>query len=128
MDWFVRDLNDKKCEEDQKCKERRFESDRKYEGGNSTQILPKYFCNEKATPMYNVIFALVWGIILSPWSRGVFWLIVSIVVYEILLYIFTKGDPKYWSVQTRCACICAAVLGFIIGRTSFNQNVLEEGI
>lgn len=93
-----------------------------------SQILPNYFCNSKATPVYCIICALVWGIILSPWSRGIFWLIASIIIYEILLYIFTKGDPKYWNLQTRTGCIFASVLGFIIGRTSFNQKVLEEGV
>lgn len=90
--------------------------------------LHDWFCNEKYTPMAQVIVSLVWGILLSPWSSGLFFLIVFIIIYEIMYYLFTRGDPKYYDVFVRTAVICAAVLGYILGRTLSGDDILHEGI
>lgn len=87
-----------------------------------------WFCNDNYTPMAQVIVALVWGILLSPWSSGLFFLITFIILYEILYYVFTKGDPQYYNVFVRTGVICASTFGYILGRTVSGVNILTEGV
>lgn len=90
--------------------------------------LHNWFCNDKYTAMAQVIVAIVWGILLSPWSSGLFALVIFIIIYELMYYIFTHGDPKYYDLFTRTASIFASILGFIIGRTLSCDNILYEGV
>lgn len=85
-------------------------------------------CNENSTPMMQVILAFSFGVILSPWSYGLFFLFVGIIFYEIFLYVFTHGNERYYDVFTRCGVIYASILGYIIGRTITNMDVLNEGV
>lgn len=87
-----------------------------------------WFCNPKCTPMAQVIMSLAWGVLLSPWSSGIFFLIAFIIVYELFYYIFTRGDPLYYNVFVRTGVICASIAGFIIGRTAAGDEVLIEGV
>lgn len=87
-----------------------------------------WFCNEKYTPMAQVVVALVWGILLSPWSSGLFFLIVFIIIYEIMVYLFTRADPNYYDVFVRTTVICSTILGYILGRTLSGDEILYEGI
>lgn len=91
-------------------------------------FLKKWFCNEKYTPMAQVIIAFVWGVALSPWSSGIFILIWSIILYELAYYIFTHGDPHFYNLSIRPAVISASVLGYIIGRTLSGDEILYEGV
>ena len=85
-------------------------------------------CNEKYTPLTQLVVAFVFGILLSPWSSGIFFLVVFIIIYEWLLYVFTHGNPQYWSSFTRCAVICGSVLGYIVGRTLSGDEILVPGV
>lgn len=91
-------------------------------------FITNWFCNPKNTPMFQVIISLVFGILLSPWSSGLFFLVIFIIAYEILYYIFTKGNPLYYNVFVRTSVILASILGFIIGRTLSGDEVLQEGV
>lgn len=95
---------------------------------NKYTYLNKFFQNDSCTASVQIIIALVWGILLSPWSAGLIMLAASIVIYEIMIYIFTKGNPKYYNVFLRTSAICSSVLGFIIGRTLSGDNVCNPGI
>jgi hypothetical protein len=90
--------------------------------------LHRIFCNDKTTPMFQVITAFAFGVILSPWSSGLFFLVIFIIIYEIFLYIFTHGDERYWDSFTRCGVICASLLGFIVGRTLSGDEILVPGV
>jgi len=92
------------------------------------RLLPTLFCNDKNTVMAQAIVSFAYGILLSPWSQGLFFLIISIIIYEILYYVFTHGNPRYYQVFTRCGVICAAIAGYIIGRTICNCDILYEGV
>jgi len=98
------------------------------ENNPSLTLLNKWFQNDKNTPMVQVITAFIWGILLSPWSSGLIALFASILIFEILTYLFTKGDPRYYNVFVRTGVICSSILGFIIGRTLSCTNVCEPGI
>ena len=87
-----------------------------------------WFCNDKATPMAQLLISLVWGVLLSPWASGLFFLLVFIIVYEILYYVFTKGDPRYYNVFVRVGVIYASVFGYILGRTLSGDDILYEGV
>ena len=88
----------------------------------------RWFCNEKYTPMAQMIIALVWGILLSPWASGLFFLFVFIIIYEILYYVFTRGDPRYYNVFVRVSVMCASIFGYILGRTLSGDDILHEGV
>lgn len=87
-----------------------------------------WFCNDKNTPMAQVILAFAFGVLLSPWSSGLFFLTIFIIINEILFYVFTKGDPRYYNVFVRTGVIYASILGFILGRTLSGDEILYEGI
>jgi hypothetical protein len=87
-----------------------------------------WFCNDKYTPMAQIIVSTSWGILLSPFSSGLFFLLVFIIFYEILYYIFTKGDPKYYNSFVRVGVICGSIFGYIVGRTLSGDEILEEGV
>jgi len=91
-------------------------------------FLTKYFQSEHATPMYQVIFAVTVGILLSPWSSGLFFLIVFTLIYEIVFYLFTFGKPEYWQLETRLAVIYGYFFGWIVGRSLCNQEILTAGV
>lgn len=87
-----------------------------------------WFCNEKYTPMAQLFIALVWGVLLSPWASGLFFLFFFIIVYEILFYVFTQGDPRYYNVFVRVGVIYASIFGYILGRTLSGDEILYEGV
>lgn len=93
-----------------------------------TDWLHSFFCNPKCTPMTQIIMSFAWGVLLSPWSSGLFFLFIFTIIYEILYYIFTQGDPRYYNTEVRAGVICASILGYIVGRTLSGDNILEEGI
>lgn len=82
------------------------------------------FCNDKNTPMMQVITSFTFGVLLSPWSSGLFFLVVFIIIYEIFYYVFTKGDARYYDSFTRCGVICSSILGYIVGRTLSGDEIL----
>lgn len=88
----------------------------------------RWFCNDKYTPMAQLITALVWGVLLSPWGSGLFFLFVFIIIYEILYYVFTKGNPVYYNVFVRVGVIYASIFGYIVGRTLSGDEILYEGV
>ncbi len=87
-----------------------------------------WFCNDKYTPMAQVIVAFAYGVILSPWASGLFILIITIIIYETLLYIFTHGRVPYYNLFVRTGVICASIAGYIIGRTVSGDEILQDGI
>lgn len=86
--------------------------------------LEKYFCNPKNTPMCQVIFSFFIGLLLSPWSYGIFFVVISIIIYELLFYFFTKGNPLYFNSFVRTSVVCSYVLGYITGRTLSGDEIL----
>lgn len=93
-----------------------------------SNCIHSWFCNDKYTPMAQVVIAFAYGVLLSPWSSGLFILIMTIIIYEILLYIFTHGDPRYFNLFVRTGVICASICGYLIGRTASGDEILYEGV
>lgn len=92
------------------------------------KLINTWVCNPKNTPAMQIIGAFTYGIILSPWSSGLFVLIISIITYELLFYLFTHGCPRYYNLFVRTTVIMSSVLGYIIGRTLSNDDILYQGV
>ena len=90
--------------------------------------ISKFFQDDNKTPMVQVISALAFGVLLSPWAQGIFFLVIFIVIYEIFFYLFTHGNPRYYNVFVRVSVMMASILGYIIGRTSMSMNILKCGV
>lgn len=79
-------------------------------------IISSFFNSLSYTPMAQLLLAVFWGILLSPFSRGIAYLLASIIIGEVLMYVFCGG--KYpWVAQVRAGVVCAAFFGFILGRS-----------
>ncbi len=94
----------------------------------SDKILVKWFQNDDYTPMAQVIVAYIYGVLLSPLSSGIFILAISIIVYEILYYIFSHGKEQYYNVLVRAGVISASILGYICGKMAAGDEILADGV
>lgn len=56
------------------------------------------------------------GVLLSPYSTGIVYVIAFFVVYELLIYVITEGKPPYWNFYDRLGIVCAYLLGWVSGR------------
>lgn len=69
------------------------------------------------------------GIFLSPFGNGVFLLVIWIIIYEILYYLASRyfGRHESWFCHNRVGIAMASILGWIIGRTLLNKEVMQIG-
>lgn len=79
-------------------------------------IINWYFRNPNNTITSQIINSFVFGLILSPWSAGLFFIVIFLVVVEVLWLVFTSLDPRYYSPITRLAVLVSYFAGFLIGR------------
>lgn len=80
---------------------------------------PTYFNPDGYTSLFQIILAFSVGVIFSPYSSGIFYLIVFILIFEIV-YTYQNG-ATYNSVDEaflRGGLILAAILGWLLGRTA----------
>lgn len=89
-----------------------------------TYWLKWWFCCDYYTAMAQAIVSFTIGVLFSPWSSGIFWLSIYIIINEILTYAFTKGDPRYFNSFVRCAVVCSSLLGYICGRTLAQKEII----
>ncbi len=68
-------------------------------------------------PTCQLIFSFVSGLIFSPWTQGLFYMLLFIVIYEIIYYIAVWGDLKKWDPYLRAGMIISYVMGWLVGRT-----------
>jgi hypothetical protein len=90
-------------------------------------IFNQFFCNPNYTPTLQIFVALAYGILLSPFAWGLFWLFISILIYEWFFYVFTRGCKEYWDSRTRAGVFVGFVTGYIIGRSLAEVDVLTTG-
>jgi hypothetical protein len=93
-----------------------------------SNFINRWFCNKNYTPMAQLIVSISFGILLSPWSSGLFFLVTFALIYEILFYIFTKGDPEYYDPFVRVTVNMGYLFGYIVGRTVAGDDILYEGV
>jgi hypothetical protein len=92
------------------------------------KLISNFFQDERKTAIHQVIGSFTFGVLLSPWGQGIFFLAGFIIIYEIFFYLFTHGDPRYYNVFVRTGVTMASILGFIIGRTVSNVKILKCGV
>jgi hypothetical protein len=85
-----------------------------------------YYCDDKCSPIYQVILSLFWGLIFAPWTYGLLFMIYFIIYQELLYYLFTRTKSKYYNIFIRTGVIYAYILGFIIGRTLSCDCILYD--
>lgn len=90
--------------------------------------LKTWVCNPHYTPMAQLLVSFSTGVLLSPWGSGLFFLLVSIIACEILVYFFSHSDASYWDNPTRSGVILATVFGWLVGRQVVGADVLKEGV
>lgn len=88
------------------------------------KLLKYFFNNPNYTPMAQVFVSLIFGLLLSPWSYGLFFLIIFLIVYEFLYYLYSP----YHNLFVRTGVIMSCLLGFIIGRTLSQDEIILIGI
>src|SRR5688572_10675878 len=68
--------------------------------GNHDTYITNFFCDDRDTPIYQAIFSFTIGLLLSPCAQGIFFLVIFSILYEIVFFIFTKGNPRWWNSLT----------------------------
>ena len=74
------------------------------------------------SPLGQTITAVGIGILLSPFSAGLIYFIIFIIVYEALYYYWTGGKSTLWGLDTRAGVIFGSIFGWLLGR----QFVLDD--
>jgi hypothetical protein len=85
-----------------------------------------YYCDDRYTPLFQIITSFVCGLIISPWSFGLIFLIYLIIFQEILCYLFTRTNKIYYNIFVRTGVIYSYILGFIVGRTLSCDSILFD--
>ena len=85
-----------------------------------------YYCDNKCSPIYQVIVSFFWGLLFAPWTYGLLFLIYFIVYQELLVYLFTRTKTNYYNIFIRTGVIYSYILGFIIGRTLSCDCILYD--
>jgi hypothetical protein len=74
----------------------------------------------------DLILALTFGIIFSPWKVFLIFFVIFFIVYEFAFYYVI---PHRWYPDIRGGVILAYILGWIIGRTIIGyQDVMSEDV
>lgn len=82
---------------------------------------------EIASPDFPQIFlAFCFGILLSPWSYGLFYFLIFLLVYEVYILLYTNQNS--WKMEIRLGVLAASIFGFIIGRilTGWNHPLDDD--
>jgi len=66
--------------------------------------------------LLQILSAFALGIAFAPWSWGIVYFFIGIVIWEILYYVSVKGSKPFWFLEVRLAIVAASVLGWLIGR------------
>lgn len=70
-----------------------------------------------------IAFSFCFGFLLSPFSWGILYLPIFIIIFGSIDYLFFKGEFTYEYFEHRVSIIFYGILGFIIGRTFHNLIV-----
>jgi hypothetical protein len=76
----------------------------------------RYFCNDSYTELSQMIAGFALGLIFGPFSKGIAYFLLFILVYEIALFYYTQDVTPSWRMEARFAISVGSLLGWIIGR------------
>ena len=83
------------------------------------------FCNKNYTIFAQVVVSFAFGLLLSPWTSGLYFLIIYALIYEVFFYLFTKGESPYYSFEERVLVIFFYIFGYIFGRILCTRDVKD---
>ena len=69
------------------------------------------------TPLFQIIFAFVLGILFSPYSKGILFLVIFILLFELWYSYYNNFDYYGINGSLRPALILYSIFGFLVGRT-----------
>ena len=96
-----------------------------------TNLSPKgsvqLVCRTDMNPILQFGISFGIGVLFSPWSSGLFYLLVGILVYEIILALLLASYSYPYPAFTRAGVIASSLLGYLVGRELFQHDILEEG-
>lgn len=87
------------------------------------------------TPIAQIFVSFAMGVLFSPWSYGLFWLTIWLIVFEFGCYIMTGKmrddtrmvdypDGLYYA-WVRLGVLCAAYSGYIVGMVVVNRDPIN---
>ena len=78
-------------------------------------MIEEYLKNPQSE-FFQIISAFIIGVLFGPLSWGLYYSIIFIVIYEVLLFHFTKNYPGVYKFQTRLLANLFGIYGWLIGR------------
>lgn len=80
-------------------------------------MFPDWICeNLYGNELLLILFSFALSMVLAPWSWGIIFFFIFLVVWEIGMYLGTRGKPPFWFLEVRLAIVAASVLGWLVGR------------
>ena len=73
-------------------------------------------------PIYTIGAAFFAGILFSPWSFGIIYYLLFLIIWELLFYGWCNYKNVFWNWQIRLSIVLAALFGFLLGRTMINED------
>lgn len=80
-----------------------------------SQVLDSYFF---ASPshVFSIIYSFVAGLIFSPFSQGIKYFTIYLLLNEFVFAFVTRMRAPYWTIECRSGSVAASFMGFVIGR------------
>lgn len=75
-----------------------------------------YFCSERSTEFNQIVIAFASGLLLGPFSVSLVTKFIFIIIYEVIIFYYTRHAPKRWRYINRLATNCAGLYGYFLGR------------
>jgi hypothetical protein len=93
-----------------------------------TPTIPKtvqFFTNPSCPAIGKYVIAFVGGFVFAPWSWGLVYFLIFLLLYEIFIYYLCRKYSQCWDKEVRLGIIVFSVLGFILGRILVkSKNIL----
>jgi hypothetical protein len=76
----------------------------------------KSYLKTPCSELFQIVSAFTLGLLFGPLSWGIGYNFLFIIIYELLLFYFTKDYPEVYRVETRIVANLAGICGWILGR------------
>lgn len=86
------------------------------------------FDPDKYPDLAQLLVAFCLGILFSPWSLGLLYFLIFLIIYEAYAFYATAGRAPSWKIEIRLGVMAASIFGFIIGRilTGWNHPLDDD--
>lgn len=84
-----------------------------------------FFRNDENTFLIKFLSYISLGLFLSPWSKGFIFIIISIILWEIIFYLGTKGEAPHWRLHERIVLNVSYLLSYFLGRMLIDSPMIH---